>query len=275
MKLPVPPETLKLCSDLRATGHEAYLVGGCVRDMLLGREPKDWDITTDATPEEIQALFPETFYENTYGTVGVVTEAQDPRLKVIEVTPYRTESTYSNARHPDEVRWARTLDEDLERRDFTMNAIAYDPASETLIDRHDGVGDISRRTITAVGNPAARFAEDALRMLRAVRFAAELDFTVEANTMTGIAVQSEQLARISRERVRDELIRILMSDRPMQALFIAQKLGLLKHIVPALEEGIGCDQNHELDLTLVLVSHDIDVIANEATELACINQTLV
>lgn len=250
MKHSIPPEVLTLCSTLRSGGFEAYLVGGCVRDLLLSRTPKDWDITTNATPEQIQELFEETFYENTFGTVGVVTASEDPRVKVIEITPYRIEGAYSNARHPDEVSWSRTIDEDLKRRDFTINAIAYDPQGDVVIDQHGGREDIQRKILVAVGDPHARFAEDALRMLRAVRLSAELDFVIEAKTATGVADQSAQLGKISRERVRDEFSRILMSERPMQALYIAQKLGLMPFIIPELEEGVGCAQNqaHSFDV---------------------------
>jgi tRNA nucleotidyltransferase (CCA-adding enzyme) len=248
--LAVPQEVRGLCDILRKAGFEAYLVGGCVRDLLLSREPKDWDITTNAKPEQIQALFPETFYENEYGTVGVVTESENPRLKVIEITPYRTESQYSNARHPDSVEFSDNLSDDLKRRDFTINAIAYDPATQELIDEHDGREDLNRRLITPVGDAHERFSEDALRMLRAIRIAAELDFAISSATAVGIAKNAEQLGKISRERVRDEFTRIVESGRPMQALFMAQKLGILRHIASALEEGIGCAQNqaHSYDV---------------------------
>ena len=244
-------EEVRAVSDaLHAAGFQASLVGGCVRDLVLGREPKDWDITTNATPEKIQALFEDTFYENEYGTVGVVTKSEDPRLKVIEVTPYRTEGKYSNARHPDEVSFSDTLSEDLKRRDFTINAIAYDSAKGEFVDEHGGREDLARKVIVTVGNPHERFEEDALRMLRAVRIAAELDFVIDAQTAEGIAAQAAQLAKISRERVRDELIRIVQSPRPMQALYVAQKLGILKYVIPELEEGIGCAQNqaHSFDV---------------------------
>jgi len=249
-KLSVPTEVRELCETLRSKGFEAYLVGGCVRDLLLGREPKDWDITTNAKPEEIQALFPETFYENDYGTVGVVTQAENPRLKVVEVTPYRIEGKYSNARHPDEVKFSDKLTDDLDRRDFTINAIAYDPATHELVDERNGLEDLKRKLITTVGEPNERFSEDALRMLRAVRIATELDFTIDAKTAEGIAQNAPLLGKISRERVRDELIRIVMSPRPLQALYIAQKLGMLKYVIPELEEGIGCAQNqaHSFDV---------------------------
>src|SRR3990167_8436665 len=133
-RLSVPKEVFELCATLRQAGREAYLVGGCVRALLREREPKDWDITTNAKPEQIQALFEETFYENAFGTVGVVTTSDDPRLKVVEVTPYRIEGKYSDARRPDEVRFSDTLEDDLERRDFTINALAYDIDTGTLVD---------------------------------------------------------------------------------------------------------------------------------------------
>ncbi|MBI4079716.1 HD domain-containing protein [Candidatus Kaiserbacteria bacterium] len=242
-KLPVPKEVLGLCDTLRNAGFEAYLVGGCVRDLLLGREPKDWDITTNATPEQIQKLFAETFYENKFGTVGVVTSSEDPRLKVVEITPYREEGKYSNVRHPDEIHWAKTLSDDLKRRDFTVNALAYEPQSGALADEHGGEDDSRRKLITAVGNPGERFKEDALRMLRAVRLSAELDFTIESKTAASIAADAPLLEKISRERVRDEFIRIIESARPMQAIFVAQKLGLLSNIIPELEAGMGIAQN--------------------------------
>jgi len=250
MKASVPQEVLAVHAKLREAGFEAYLVGGCVRDLLLKREPKDWDITTNATPEDIQPLYEETFYENDYGTVGIVTDSENPRLKVIEVTPYRIEGKYSNARHPDDVSWAKNLSDDLKRRDFTINAIAYDPESNAFIDEHGGQEDLQKKVLACVGNASERFAEDALRMLRAIRLSAELDFALDGATMTGIAENADKLADISKERIRDEFAKTLLSDRPMQALFVAQKLGILKHIIPELEDGIGCDQNqaHSFDV---------------------------
>lgn len=246
----IPGVVRELCATMKKLGFEAYLVGGCVRDLLLAREPKDWDITTNATPEDIQKIFTETFYENVFGTVGVVTESDDPKLKVVEVTPYRIEGKYSNARHPDEVTFSDKLTDDLKRRDFTINAIAYDPISGVLVDEHGGQEDIARRVLQTVGDPRARFEEDALRMLRAVRLAAELDFALDGATAAGIVDQASQLQKISRERVRDEFTRVLMSDRPMQALYVAQKLGILKYVIPELEEAIGVDQNqaHSYDV---------------------------
>lgn len=250
MKREVPEEVLRVVTELTEAGYEAYLVGGCVRDLLRERAPKDWDVTTNARPEEIQHVFPDSFYENDYGTVGVKTGSEDSATEVVEVTPYRIESTYTNARHPDEVTFSTYLHDDLKRRDFTMNAIAYDPITDTLVDEYNGQDDIRLKRITAVGEPSERFAEDALRMLRAIRLAAELDFTIESETAAAIATHAPLLGKVSRERVRDELTRILASDTPMQALFIAQRLGLLTHIIPELEEGIGCEQNqaHSFDV---------------------------
>jgi len=248
--LPVPSEARETCEALKKAGFEAYLVGGCVRDLLLDKEPKDWDITTNATPEQIQAIFPETFYENDYGTVGIVTQSENPRLKIIEATPYRIESEYSNARHPDEVRFSDKLSDDLKRRDFTVNAIAYDPISREMVDEHGGKEDLARRTIQTVGPAEERFEEDALRLLRAIRLSAELDFTISNETTSAIASKAAQLEKISRERIRDEFVRILESPRPMQALFMAQKLDILTYIAAELEKGIGCEQNqaHSYDV---------------------------
>ena len=242
-ELPVPLEVLTLSETLRKAGYEAYLVGGCVRDLLIGRGPKDWDITTNATPDKIQKLFEETFYENKFGTVGVVTNSDDPRLKVIEITPYRIEGKYSNARHPDEVSFSEKLEDDLQRRDFTINAIAYEPEKGETVDLHGGRDDLARKVIATVGAADERFKEDALRMLRAVRLAAELDFVIEVKTASAIAENASLLEKISRERVRDEFLRILMSEKPMQALYVAHKLGILKYVIPELETAIGIAQN--------------------------------
>lgn len=249
-ELDVPAELIEICTKMQDGGFEAYLIGGCVRDLLLGREPKDWDITTNATPEQIQALFPDSFYENTYGTVGVKTGSENPRLAIVEITPYRVEGEYSNARHPDEVRFSEKLSDDLRRRDFTVNAIAYDPLKKTLVDEHGGQDDLKRRVIAAVGNADERFHEDALRTLRAIRFSAELDFALDGKTAAAIAKDASQLGKISKERIRDEFTKILLSPRPMQAIYVAQKLGISKYIIPELDASIGVQQNqaHSFDV---------------------------
>jgi poly(A) polymerase/tRNA nucleotidyltransferase (CCA-adding enzyme) len=243
MDLATPKEVTKVAQLLRDAGHEAYLVGGCVRDLLLERMPKDWDITTNATPEEIQAVFPDSFYENDYGTVGVKTGSQDTALEIIEVTPYRKESGYSDKRRPDKVEFGASLEEDLARRDFTINAVALDESKGQLIDPYKGQKDIKDKVIRAVGNPEERFAEDALRIMRAVRLLAELDFAIDVETAKAIKLHGKHLESISRERVRDELIRILESDSPMSALTLAQQLGILEYISHDLTRGVGVEQN--------------------------------
>ena len=251
----IPKEVTHVTETLQKAGFEAYLVGGCVRDVIIGREPKDWDITTNANPEEIQGLFPKTFYENDYGTVGVVNEEitretengdfSRETLKVVEVTPYRVESEYSDFRHPDKVSFSKNLEDDLKRRDFTVNAIAYNPANGELRDIYKGQEDIKDKTIRAVGIPSDRFEEDALRMLRAVRFSVQLGFTVSSETSEAIIKNADLLSKISMERIRDEFSKIIMSNDPMIGVVMCNKFGLLKYIIPEVEEGIGVKQNSD------------------------------
>lgn len=250
MSYRVPAEVAGVSSGLRKAGFEAYLVGGCVRDLFLRREPKDWDITTNATPEEIQKVFPDSFYENEYGTVGIKTGSEDPRLTIVEATPYRTETGYSDKRRPDKVDFGASLFEDLARRDFTINAIALDDFKGHIVDPYEGQKDIKDKIIRTVGSPSDRFSEDALRMLRAVRLVAELGFGIDGATATAISENSKHLSHVSRERVRDELVRILNSDKPMDALVLAQQLDILKFIAPDLIRGIGVAQNqaHSYDV---------------------------
>ena len=250
MHYSIPKEVDAISSALRENGFEAYLVGGCVRDLLIGREPKDWDITTNATPDKIQSLFPDSFYENEYGTVGVKTGAENERTAIVEVTPYRIESAYSDKRRPDAVVFGSSLEEDLARRDFTINAIALDDSKGHIVDPYNGQKDIKDKIVRAVGDARERFNEDALRMLRAVRLVAELDFGIDGNTASAISENSKHLSHVSRERVRDELVRILNSNQPMNALVLAQQLGILEFIAPDLIRGVGVDQNqaHSYDV---------------------------
>lgn len=250
MHFPIPDEVKKVSDDLRKAGFEAYLVGGCVRDLLIGRTPKDWDITTNARPEDIQRIFPESFYENEYGTVGVKTGSEDPTLAVVEVTPYRTETGYSDKRRPDAVVFGDSLEDDLARRDFTVNAIALDESKGQTVDPYGGLKDIKDKVLKTVGSPADRFEEDALRLMRAVRLVAELGFAIDSETAAAIKEKAPNLGHISRERVRDEFVRILESDQPMMALVLAQQLGLLDYIAPDVPRGIGVDQNqaHSYDV---------------------------
>jgi tRNA nucleotidyltransferase (CCA-adding enzyme) len=243
-KFEIPKEVREVSLVLSAAGYENFLVGGCVRDIILGRTPKDWDIATIATPEEIIALFPKTFYENEFGTVGVVNEeTEEKTLKVIEITPYRIETGYSDFRRPDEVKWGSKIEEDLARRDFTINALAYDVEKSNLLDPYNGLLDIKKKLIRTVGKPEDRFGEDALRMLRALRLSAELGFAIEHDTQEAITKQSQLLAHISKERIRDEFERIIMSDSPAVALELSARLGLLQFIAPELLKSIGVEQN--------------------------------
>jgi poly(A) polymerase/tRNA nucleotidyltransferase (CCA-adding enzyme) len=253
----VPKEAMMVIAVLQNAGHEAFLVGGCVRDLFLGNVPKDYDVTTNATPEQIIALFPKTFYENEYGTVGVVTCGEElgipcveESLRIIEVTPYRLEGEYSDNRHPDDVKWSQHIEDDLKRRDFTVNAIAYNPLTGEVVDPHKGQEDIEKRMIRAVGAPDARFGEDALRLMRAIRFVSQLDFDLDPVTRESIEKNAELLQNISRERVRDELCKLIMTDFPMRGLIMMHETGLLQHVLPELERGIGVGQNqaHRFDV---------------------------
>jgi poly(A) polymerase/tRNA nucleotidyltransferase (CCA-adding enzyme) len=250
MRFDIPPEVAKVSSTLREGGFAAYLVGGCVRDLLIGRTPKDWDVTTNAKPEQIQAIFPDSFYENDYGTVGIKTGSEEPSLAVVEVTPYRVESGYSDKRRPDSVAFGESLEEDLARRDFTINAIALDESKGHIVDPYKGQKDIEAKVLRSVGDAPTRFEEDALRLMRAVRLVAELDFALDTDTAAAIKEKASNLQHISKERIRDELVRILNSSQPMTALVLSEQLGILEYIAPDLRRGIGIEQNqaHSYDV---------------------------
>lgn len=310
----IPKEVSYVTDTLEKAGFEAYLVGGCVRDLLispiLGKHakeqiPKDWDITTNAKPEEIIALFEKTVYENTFGTVGVcvpvldlskedistkaviteevlhetkdanvihetqnasvsqetfvnkgintnfnvIHETQNKRVSpeteavsyvIVEVTPYRTEAKYSDFRHPDEVKFSNKLEDDLKRRDFTVNAMAYSKGH--LTDMFNGLKDIENKVLRTVGEPDDRFKEDPLRMLRAIRLALQLDFSIAQETADSILKNSNLIKKISQERIRDEFVKIIMSKNGSVGIVMLQKFNLLKNIIPELEEGINCKQ---------------------------------
>ncbi len=249
----IPKEAREAMEVLEQKGFESYLIGGCVRDLFLGRTPKDWDITTNATPAEIIESFPKTFYENDFGTVGVVfEETTDPTLKVIEITPYRLEGKYTNNRHPDEVHFSKNLEDDLKRRDFTINALALGKKEGEfeVVDLFGGKIDLQKGIVKTVGNPDERFNEDGLRILRAVRIATELGFLIDPETEKAILENVSLLKNISAERIRDEFVRIISSDSPMKGILLCKKLGLLHFIIPELEEGIGATQNqaHSFDV---------------------------
>lgn len=238
----IPLEVRLVAQTLENAGYEAHLVGGCVRDILLKRTPKDWDITTDAVPDAIMALFPDSYCNNDYGTVGVKTDSEDPRLHIVEITPYRSEGEYTDARRPDNVTFGVSLHEDLARRDFTVNAIAIRPKDGSIVDIFEGIEDIKAKRLKAVGNPGERFAEDALRMMRAVRLAAELEFTIDSETMQGIFANRERLGKIAIERISTEFQKLLLSKTPMQGIGFLEKLGLLPYVLPEIEPSIGCEQ---------------------------------
>jgi len=243
-KLAIPKEVLLVTNRLQKAGFEAYVVGGCIRDILRGKKPNDWDVTTNAAPEEIQKLFENTFYENDYGTVGVVNEETgDETLKVVEVTPYRAEGKYTDKRRPDTVKFVANLGEDLNRRDFTVNAIAYDSSKGQIVDPYKGQKDIKDKIIRAVGNPEERFDEDALRIVRAVRIATETGFTIDGDTEKALKNKVNSLESISKERIRDEFIKIIMSEKPMDGVIMMHKLGVLKHVSPETEKGLHVKQN--------------------------------
>jgi len=258
----IPKEVNLIKEKLEKAKYEAYVVGGCVRDLLMNTKPKDWDITTNAKPEEIQKIFPKSFYANKFGTVTVLTNSKDETLKTIEITPFRLEGKYTDKRHPDEIRWGKTIEEDLSRRDLTINAIALgrkskiqNPKSETntkykilntkyeLIDPFNGQKDIKDKIIRTVGKADDRFNEDALRMLRAVRFACTLNFSIEEKTLKAIQKNAGLIQFISKERIRDELIKIFASDKAADGVELLQKTNLLKYILPELEKGVGVSQN--------------------------------
>lgn len=284
----IPDQVLNAVQTLKNAGFEAFLVGGCARDLILKRTPKDWDVTTNAIPEEIIPLFDRTFYENNFGTVGVVIpsldgskvgESGEEDTSIIEVTPYRIEGTYSDGRHPDKVRFSKDILDDLKRRDFTINAIAFDTDKGQFIDPYKGQEDIRSGIIRTVGLAAERFGEDGLRILRAIRLATELGFMINHETEASILQNKEILSKISKERIRDEFIKILMAKEAMLGIAMAQRLGVLKYIIPELEQGLhmkqtqahaydvfehllrsmqcAADKNWPLDMRIAALLHDI------------------
>ncbi len=280
MQFSIPQEVSRITETLEKAGFLAYLVGGCVRHLLMEQTPHDWDITTNAKPEEITALFGKTFYENQFGTVTVVNEeTTDPTLRNVEITPFRKEGKYSDKRHPDFVVFGESLDEDLQRRDFTINALAYNYPKGQLIDLYSGQKDIKDRVIRAVGSPNERFQEDPLRMLRGIRLASQLGFMINTETAESMKTNAHLISTVSCERIREEFLKIILSNQPMVGLILAQKLNILKEIIPELEEGLlmkqngdhkydvfehimrtlqhGADKNYDLEVRLGALFHDI------------------
>lgn len=241
MKTLIPDHVTSIVQTLTEAGHKAYIVGGSVRDVLIGLTPKDWDITTDALPDTIQEFFPDSAYENDFGTVAVKVRFED-YVEIIEVTTFRTEGSYQDSRHPDSVEFVTDVTEDLARRDFTVNAMAMD-LEGNIIDPFKGQEDLEAKIIRTVGTSEDRFGEDALRLMRAVRFAMQLDFTIEADTLAAMKKLAPTLENIAQERINIELTKMMMTPGAMQGFILLEEVGLLTYIMPELQEGIGCTQN--------------------------------
>lgn len=242
----IKKEVLEIYHKLEKSGFEVYFVGGCVRDLIRDQEVKDWDMTTNATPEQIQAVFPDSFYDNSFGTVGVplMDVEEDEHKGVVEITTFRTESSYKDHRHPEKVVWGKNIEEDLQRRDFTVNAIAIKILNDRteIVDPYKGKEDLEQRVIKAVGNPEERFNEDALRLMRAIRFATVLGFTIENHTWSAIVKNAKLISHVSGERIRDELLKILTVDSAYEGIEMLNKAGIMDVILPELAIGKGVSQ---------------------------------
>jgi tRNA nucleotidyltransferase (CCA-adding enzyme) len=241
----IPDDVLGVCQRLRDAGHAAFIVGGSVRDLIVGRPPGDFDVATDAHPEKTLRIFGSRFAIPTglqHGTVTVLA-GLPPKQRHVEVTTFRGEGAYLDGRRPSTVTFSATLDEDLSRRDFTMNAIAYDPQTRQLFDPHGGQEDIARKVIRTVGDAKLRFYEDGLRPMRAVRQAAQLGFTLDPETQAAIPLTLDSFRKVSAERIRDELRKLILSNRPSHGIELMRTTGLLAEILPELLSTVGCAQN--------------------------------
>ena len=312
MEITLPKKVLEIIETLEKKGFEIYIVGGAVRDILMGKIVYDWDFTTNATPEEMLKLFKNAYYTNEFGMVGIPAEEEGGRP--YEITTYRTEHGYSDSRRPDKVKWGKSLEEDLKRRDFTINAMAL-AVGETeerknrgtkkqkhksqitsapvgtgqtnhksltenvrvdLIDLYDGRKDLENKLIRAVGNANERFSEDALRMMRAVRIATELSFTIEEKTLSAIQKNKKLIHKIAGERVRDELLKILASANPYYGMEVFRKSGLMDEILPEMEDTFGVEQkspgrHHIWDVgthSLNSLKHVAEINSDPTTRLA-------
>jgi len=242
MNVVLPEPVLEIIKKFQAKDYQIYIVGGAVRDLIMSRQVHDWDFTTDARPEEILNIFPKkSFYNNKFGTVTVITK--DKKETAFEITTFRKEFNYVDKRHPEKVVWGKTIEEDLSRRDFTINAIAALPkigknkeVELKIIDPSDGQKDIKKKLVRTVGSPGERFSEDALRMMRAVRIAAQLGFLIEDKTFASIKDNASLIKQIAWERIRDELFRILISPNSAEGILILYNANLLKYIIPELIE---------------------------------------
>ncbi len=255
-KRQLPEKVKKVMQKFLDKGGEIFVVGGAVRDWLLKREVGDWDFATNFTPEEMKTIFPRnSFYENNFGTFSIVLKDKE----IFEVTTYRTERGYSDQRHPDEVKWGKSLEEDVERRDFTINAIAMEIDGQ-IIDYHQGMEDLNNRLIRCVGDPDKRFQEDALRMMRAIRIAAQIGFLIEEKTFESIQKNAKLINKIAGERIRDELFKILQCKKAGDGIRLLKNSGLLAEIIPELLPGVGMGQkgHHIYDVW----DHEIEALNN-------------
>lgn len=236
MNMNLPKEVKQILETFKKSEKEIYIVGGAVRDFLLERDVKDWDFTTDALPEEILKIIPDGYYNNQFGTVGVKVGEE-----IFEITTMRKEGDYNDSRHPSSVSWTNKIEEDLARRDFTINALAMNE-SDKIIDPFEGEEDLKQQLIKAVGDPNKRFQEDALRLIRAVRIAAQINFKIEEKTFESIKKNAQLIENISAERIRDELFKILATDNPYEGIVLLRESGLLRYVLPEVEKCFGIVQ---------------------------------
>ena len=265
MNILIPEEVLTLLAILEKNNFEAFIVGGCVRDALLNKDPRDWDITTNARPEALLKLFPDSFYENSFGTVSVKVAPflnageLEREHDIIEITTYRSETDYADGRHPSNILFEDTLEKDLSRRDFTINAMAYGKVDTawSLVDPYHGEEDLKKKVLRTVRNPDERFQEDALRLMRAVRLLTELrqitdpkkddfitsDWSIDEETLSALKQNAHLLQKISPERIQAELSKIILSDNAAYGIQLLETSGLLQYVMPELREGINVTQN--------------------------------
>jgi poly(A) polymerase len=244
MKSPPHPRlkaAIEIVRKLRARKFQAYFVGGCVRDLVMGREPADYDVATDATPQQILSIYPESItVGEAFGVIIVPREAGN-----VEVATFRSDGNYANGRHPDEVRFARTPEEDVRRRDFTINGLLFDPVKEEVLDFVGGQTDIHRRVVRAIGDPLDRFAEDRLRMLRAVRFASRFDFALDPAALDAIRKLAPEIKAVSAERIRDEIVKTLTEGRARRGFELLDQTRLLAEVLPEIKAMQGVEQPPE------------------------------
>ncbi len=256
MDIQIPKQLFEILNKFDKERFEVYIVGGAVRDVLLGKNTYDWDVTTNATPEQMLNIFSDAFYNNQFGTVGIPNKIEGERP--YEITTFRTETGYTDTRHPDIVNWGKTLEEDLSRREATISAMAFQPIflekrtktkpanytaiAVNLIDPYNGKNDLDNKIFRAVGNPEERYREDALRMIRAIRISAQLGFEIEEKTFAGIQKNAQLINNIAKERVRDELLKIFQSDYPSEGMLLLRNSGLMKEIIPEMESTFGVEQ---------------------------------